>query len=218
MNFSRSIEAQLCISIHDSFFSKSLGYEYNPQKNRLEYSFSDMSRRFLRLPIGWYYESNQIKSREEGIFVIFLIQSGSAALGLFNGDEVMDHKVFKSYMVRKKQGKSQLKYLKTKGKSRAGSRVRLGNALEFFENINSRLNKYFEENTIDTIAYSCSKTLWPFLFNGNTPPPFSKKDDRLWSIPRHTHTPDYDQLIQTYKYLLQGEILMDKEIDLDSLS
>ena len=49
-------------------------------------------------------------------------------------------------MVRKKRGVSQIKHLKTKGKSRAGSRVRLAETEEFFENINGRLQDYFEEH------------------------------------------------------------------------
>ncbi len=74
-------------------------------------------------------------------YVILLIQSGSCAMGYFEDGFNLEHKVFRSYMVRKKQGKSQIKYLKTKGKSRAGSRVRLAETLEFFENINDLFHK-----------------------------------------------------------------------------
>ena len=37
----------------------------------------------------------------------------------FEGEELIEHKVFKTYMVRKKQGKSQIKHLKSKGKSKS---------------------------------------------------------------------------------------------------
>lgn len=138
-------------------------------------------------------------------YVILLVQSGSSALGYWEGEDMVDHKVFKSYMVRKKQGKSQIKYLKTKGKSRAGSRVRLGNALRFFEDINERLQEYFEENTIDKIALSCSTTLIPYLFNAKVACPFDKKDERIFKIPKHIHTPGFEVLLETQKFLEQGE-------------
>lgn len=152
-------------------------------------------------------------------YVIVLIQSGQCALGLFRDGKNLDHKVFRSYMVRKKQGKSQIKYLKTKGKSRAGSRVRLAGALEFFENINERLQEYFEDQQIDRIAISCSKTLIPFLYDAKIACPFDKKDERLLKIPKHIHTPTYEILMDANKFLLRGEIIYQEEFQplVDSL-
>lgn len=140
-------------------------------------------------------------------YVILLIQAGNCAMGYFENGRNLDHKVFRSYMVRKKQGKSQVKYLKTKGKSRAGSRVRLGETVEFFENINERLQQYFDNHEIHRIAISCSKTLIPYLFNAKIPTPFDKRDPRLYKIPRHVHTPIYDVMMDTHKFLGQGELI-----------
>lgn len=140
-------------------------------------------------------------------YIILLIQSGSCALGYFEGEDNLDHKVFRSYMVRKKQGKSQIKYLKTKGKSRAGSRVRLGETIEFFENINERLQSYFEEYDVHRIAFSCSTTLIPYLFGSKIPTPFDKRDERIFKIPRHIHTPIYEVLMDTQKFLRKGELI-----------
>lgn len=165
----------------------------------------------LRLPLTIPPAVNSgHSSDDEQNYIILLIQSGSSALGYCEGQELLDHKVFKSYMVRKKQGKSQVKYLKTKGKSRAGSRVRLANTLNFFEDINERLQEYFEEYRIDRIALSCSKTLIPYLFNAKVPCPFDKKDERLYKIPKHIHSPGYDILLDTQAYLQQGELIYDK--------
>lgn len=144
-------------------------------------------------------------------FVMLLIQSGSAALGNFKGREILDHKVTRAYMVRKKQGKSQIKYLKTKGKSRAGSRVRLAGTVEFFENINQRLQRYFADDSIDRIAISCSKTLIPYLFSAKVAPPFTKKDERLYKVPKHVHTPTFDVLMDVHKFLSNGELLFEEE-------
>lgn len=166
----------------------------------------------LRLPIT--LPSPDIREDEdyEAVnYIILLVQSGSSALAYCEGEDIVDHKVFKSYMVRKKQGKSQIKYLKTKGKSKAGSRVRLGNALSFFEDINERLQEFFEENSIDRIAISCSKTLIPFLFNSKVAPPFDKKDERIFKIPKHTHEPNYEVLLETHRFLQKGELIYSED-------
>jgi hypothetical protein len=140
-------------------------------------------------------------------YVLLLIQAGNCAVGYFEDGFNLDHKVFRSYMVRKKQGKSQIKYLKTKGKSRAGSRVRLGETREFFENINERLQRYFEDNTVHRVAISCSKTLLPYLYDSKIPTPFDKRDERLFKIPMHVHTPIYEVMMDVHKFLLKGELI-----------
>lgn len=143
-------------------------------------------------------------------YIILLIQAGNCAIGYFEDEQNLDHKVFRAYMVRKKQGKSQIKYLKTKGKSRAGSRVRLGETAEFFENINGRLQAYFEAYEVDRIAISCSKTLIPYLFSSKVSTPFDKKDERIFRIPRHVHTPIYEVMMDTQKFLLKGELIYEE--------
>ncbi len=128
-------------------------------------------------------------------------------MGYFEDGVSLNHKVFRSYMVRKKQGKSQIKYLKTKGKSRAGSRVRLGETEEFFENINGRLQEYFQQHEIHRIALSCSKTLLPFLFDAKVPTPFDKRDERIFKIPKHVHTPIYEVMMDANRFLNRGELI-----------
>lgn len=168
-------------------------------------------RVYFRLPIDFPPPSELSLQEENQVhYVILLIQSGSCAMGYFENGINLDHKVFRAYMVRKKQGKSQVKHLKTKGKSRAGSRVRLGETIEFFENINARLQEYFEEHEIHRIAMSCSKILIPYLFNSKVSTPFEKKDERLFKIPRHIHTPIYDVMMDTHKFLLKGELIYEE--------
>jgi len=145
--------------------------------------------------------SNQVN------YIILLIQSGSCALGYFEDGKNLLHKVFRSYMVRMKQGTSQVKYLKTKGKSRAGSRVRLAETEEFFENINSRLQEYFKTYDIHRIAMSCSKILIPFFFNAKIATPFPKKDERIFKIPKHVHLPIYEVMMDVNKFLQKGELI-----------
>lgn len=143
-------------------------------------------------------------------YLILLIQSGSCAMGYFENGVNLDHKVYRAYMVRKKQGMSQIKYLKTKGKSRAGSRVRLGKTVEFFENINERLQDYFATHEVGRIAISCPKILIPYLFNSKAATPFEKKDARILKIPKHVHTPTYEILMDIHKFLLKGELIYEE--------
>lgn len=166
---------------------------------------------YLRLPINLPPpDAPPVREAAQVNYVILLVQSGNCAVGYFENGINLDHKVFRSYMVRKKQGKSQIKYLKTKGKSRAGSRVRLGETVEFFENINERLQEYFEQHPIQRIAISCSKTLIPYLFNSKVATPFDKNDARLYKIPKHIHTPIYEVLLDANKFLLKGELIYEE--------
>lgn len=192
-----------------------ISYSYEYQKHRvliqIPRSTEEKGELILRLPLSLPPpEVFLTGQKQEASYVILLIQSGSSALGYFEGLKNIDHKVIRAYMVRKKQGTSQIKYLKTKGKSRAGSRVRLAETAEFFDNINERLQVYFEEHTIDRVAISCSKTLIPYLFSSKTPPPFSKQDERLYKIPRHVHIPKYEVLLDVQRFLCRGELIYEE--------
>lgn len=163
----------------------------------------------FRLPLVLPYPG--IAPEKSANYVILLIQSGQCAVGYFENGRCLDHKVFRSYMVRKKQGTSQIKYLKTKGKSRAGSRVRLGETEEFFANINTRLRLYFQGHRIDRLAISCSKTLLPYLYASSVPTPFDKRDPRLFKIPRHIHAPTFEVLLEANRFLQRGELISNTE-------
>ncbi|MBC5991964.1 hypothetical protein [Pontibacter cellulosilyticus] len=190
--------------------SSSIPHVYDPEKHRLALlDEAGNEQLYFRLPLT-IPSPTATQAEAQVNYVILLIQSGNCAIGYFEDGINLDHKVFRSYMVRKKQGKSQIKYLKTKGKSRAGSRVRLGETVEFFENINGRLQEYFEEHYIHRIAISCSKTLIPYLFNSKVETPFSKNDPRLYKIPKHIHTPIYEVMLNANKFLMKGEVIYDE--------
>ena len=110
-------------------------------------------------------------------------------------------------MVRKKQGRSQIKHLKTKGKSRAGSRLRLASGIEFFENINTRLTRHMKDNEFDRIAFSCSKILLPYLYGSKVPTPFDKKDERIYKIPKHLHQPTFEVMLGMQRFLNKTELI-----------
>lgn len=120
---------------------------------------------------------------EDVHYCITLVRAGQAAVGYFHQGILLDHKVFRAYLVRQKQGMSQFKYLKTKGKSRSGSRIRLEETELFFKDINQRLQVYTNQYPLTYWGLGCSKTLWPVLFDAAVPPPFTSKSPELIELP-----------------------------------
>jgi len=148
-------------------------------------------------------------------YLMLLIQAGSAALGYFEEGEMSNHKVVRKYMIRKKQGKFQGSHLKTKGKSKYGSRVRLNNTLEFFEDINQKLEDWEIVDEVDRILYFASIPLWNMLFESKVPCPFEKEDTRLRKIPKDVQIPHYDELLRINTFAQSGWVHIYQPIDLD---
>ncbi|MEM9404745.1 MAG: hypothetical protein AAGA81_01790, partial [Acidobacteriota bacterium] len=130
---------------------------------------------------------------------------GHVSLGRFDKGENLIAKSLKKYVVRGK-GRAQPLHLKTKGKSRYGSRLRLQNARRLLVETNEKLIEWHEEfGTPDQIYYSCPVRLWPSLFEATPPPPF-RQDDDLIKIPRDVPRPTVDVLKRTYRSLEYGRI------------
>lgn len=128
-------------------------------------------------------------------YLMALVQLGAAAMGYFEDGEPLAHKAFKKYMKRHKQGRAQINYLKTRGKSKAGSRVRLANTIDFFEEVNERLTAWETQYHPPRILYSCTAQVWGLMFQSNVPPPFEKKDPRLIKIPLDVDVPTFEELL-----------------------
>lgn len=139
-------------------------------------------------------------------YLIALIQAGAAALGYAEEGEIYLHKNIKKYMKRHKRGKAQISYLNSKGKSKAGSRIRLANTISFFEDINEKLTEWEEDYEPKRIMYSCSAQLWGLLFKSNVPPPFEKKDERLIKIPKDVQIPSLEELMAVNKFVKKGKV------------
>lgn len=199
--------------LHKIIENKELRFEYNYENHKIIFTDELFNPIFtFRVPINIptldkFKENANLETK----YIIALIQSGSASIGYFEGVKNIHHKVFSAYMVRKKQGKSQIKHLKTKGKSRAGSRIRLSKTLLFFEDINKRLTDHCIQYPIDRIAFSCSKILIPYLYNSKEPCPFEKKDERIYKIPKHLNTPNYEVMMNIAKFLHRGEFFIENK-------
>lgn len=117
---------------------------------------------------------------------VIIIQAGECILGILEDGTVQKHRLIRKYMVRKKQGKAQISHLNTKGKSRAGSRIRLKQGIAFFEEINTCLQSWYDDTPPSLILYSISPTLKSHWFNAKVNPPFEVDDFRNrkinWSI------------------------------------
>jgi len=87
----------------------------------------------------WSYVERLPEYLELPDWSVLLMEAGRAAVGFVEQGKVVKHKNIRKYMVRKKQGKAQLTHLKTKGKSRYGSRLRLKEAEAYFDEILERL-------------------------------------------------------------------------------
>src|SRR4051812_47267249 len=89
--------------------ASSLPFEYDYEKHRIVI-LDEMRNEVLSFRLPLAMASPEEPSQEhQGRYVILLIQSGSASIGYFEDGINLDHKVFKSYMVRMKQGTSQIK-------------------------------------------------------------------------------------------------------------
>ncbi|OOG73694.1 hypothetical protein [Algoriphagus sp. A40] len=159
---------------------------YRKEKHQLVLELGQewIAKIYLPWTLDWV-ENQELKEKSDSHFSLVLIRAGQAVTGYFHRGELIDHRVFRAYMVRQKQGVSQIKYLKTKGKSRAGSRIRLAESEHFFEEINERLQTYSGKFPIDFWGISCAKTMWPFYFSSSIPAPFSSKDENLIELPIH---------------------------------
>ena len=141
-------------------------------------------------------------------YLLLLMQMGAASLGYFEEGEVVVHKAFKKYMKRHKRGKAQISYLNTRGKSKAGSRIRLANTVRFAEEINERLTEWEDWYEPERIIYSCSAQLWGLLFQSKVPPPFEKKDLRLIKVPMDVKIPTHEELLRVNEFVLKGRLIL----------
>ncbi|MEM8710963.1 MAG: hypothetical protein AAGG01_08430, partial [Planctomycetota bacterium] len=91
--------------------------------------------------------------------VIFM-QAGATSLAMMERGEALATKSFKRYVTRG-NGKSQATFLKQKGKSRYGARLRLQNARRMLEETEERLLRLWDEHgEPDQVLVSAPKRLW----------------------------------------------------------
>jgi len=182
---------------------------YVPDKHQvlIENETSWLAKLYLPWTRVWLPEIG-FSLAEDVHYCITLVRAGQAAVGYFHQGILLDHKVFRAYLVRQKQGMSQFKYLKTKGKSRSGSRIRLEETELFFKDINQRLQVYTNQYPLTYWGLGCSKTLWPVLFDAAVPPRFTSKSPELIELPYPFSKASFEELQVLEHRLTQFHLLL----------
>jgi hypothetical protein len=139
---------------------------------------------------------------ELGRQLYLLIQAGDACMGLWEGDALLAHKALHKYVVRG-HGKAQTTYLKSKGKSRYGSRLRLRNARTLLEDTCEKLTEWYKEwGPADRLFYSCPVRTWPEFLKTEPPMP----DSPPVKIPLDVDRPTHEELLKIRRKSLRGSI------------
>lgn len=165
----------------------------------------------IRLPLQFILTADLACDSDKAIVLYVSLESGQASVSMMKGNINVYHTTFSAYMTRKKQGFSQVKYLNKKGKSRAGSRVRLAATVDFFEKINTLITELLNDYKVDRIALNCNKTLLPFLYQSKVKCPFDKDDTKLYKIPLHIPKSNFTNLESAIKKLKAPVLTYDEK-------
>lgn len=139
-----------------------------------------------------------------GRYALLLLQAGAAALGLFEDGAILDHKAIKRYVVRGK-GRAQPTHLKTRGKSRFGSRLRLRNAERLLVDVNERLGSWWEDDVPPTRLFvSCPVRLFADQCRTEPLPPVTHDDPCIVRIPLDVNVPNHKELVRVHRSITRG--------------
>ena len=139
-----------------------------------------------------------------GWHLVLLYQAGASALALYEDDTLRQAKVFKRYVVRGR-GRAQPLHLKTKGKSRYGSRLRLQQAKALRDDIVGWLRAQAGGTPPWAQLFVAAPVrLWPDLYTGNALPPFDQRDPRIVRVPLDVRTPCEAERERVRAWLGQG--------------
>lgn len=132
------------------------------------------------------------------VLLVLLLQAGAMAFGCWRGEQLLQHKAVRKYVVRG-NGRAQATHLKTRGKSRYGSRLRLQNWKSLLCETNERVADCEAQfGPFDRVLFSVPVRVWSDLFEVDPRPPFAREDARLQRLPLHVHRPDHEELLRVY--------------------
>ncbi|MFH0943825.1 MAG: hypothetical protein V2A76_01395 [Planctomycetota bacterium] len=141
---------------------------------------------------------------ELGLHVALLIRAGVSALGIWREEQLLVHKIIRKYVVRG-QGRAQPTHLKTRGKSRYGSRLRLQGARAQLEETNQRLLDWRREyGTEDRFFLSGPVRLLADLRRADPAPPDSLQHALRIRLP--VRDPSHAELLRVRRLLCRGSI------------
>lgn len=143
-----------------------------------------------------------------GPHALLLLRAGASALGWWDGLELARHKAFQRYVVRG-SGKAQPTHLKTRGKSRYGSRLRLQNWERQLGETSERLCEWWREFGAPQRVYVAMPVRLRAEFAAAEPrPPFAFDDPGVVPVPFHVHQPDHAELLRVHGLLGAGAVAL----------
>ena len=181
--------------------------DLNARYHHVVYAFGCESDNKLGLDgerIGDYVE--RLTNLDE-VQLVLLLQAGAMAFGCWRGEELLQHKAVRKYVVRG-NGRSQATHLKTRGKSRYGSRLRLQNWKSLLVETCERLADCEQElGPFERVFYSAPVRVWSDLLE-TAAPPFARDDARLQRLPLHVHRPDHQELLRVRAAMASGRVVL----------
>lgn len=157
--------------------------------------------------IGSYCERLPLGTLGQGeCQLVLLLRAGAMTFGCWSDGELVQHKAVRKYVVRG-TGKAQGTHLKTRGKSRYGSRLRLQNWRSLLAETNQRLRDCEDQfGPFDRVFYGVPIRVLSELFEADPPPPFERDAKELQRLPMHVHRPDHEELLRVRAWLLRGRV------------
>lgn len=157
--------------------------------------------------IGDYSErlSGDCANHDE-VQLLLLLRAGAMAFGCWRGAELVQHKAVRKYVVRG-SGKAQSTHLKTRGKSRYGSRLRLQNWRSLLTETNERVRDCEAQfGPFERVFYAAPVRVFSELFDADPIPPFARDAKLLQKVPTHVHRPDHEELLRVREWLQRGSV------------
>ncbi len=158
-------------------------------------------------PIASYLERfAEVRPGDAERHLILLLRAGAAAIGYWEGDELLDHKALSAYVVRG-NGKAQPTYLASRGKSRYGSRLRLQNWRRLLTTVSERLQRCVDQyGAPERIFTGMPVRLVAELWSAEPVPPFASDDERVQRLPLHVFRPDFGELQRVRSWMATGAL------------
>lgn len=135
-----------------------------------------------------------------------LMQAGATAIGMFERGKPVATKSFKRYVTRG-NGKAQATFLKTKGKSRYGSRLRLGNAKRQLEETAERIATFWRVIGVpEQVFVGVPVRLRAELIAASPELAKSEDEGRVVRVPKDVPVPTTEVMVGCYRRMEWGEI------------
>lgn len=141
-----------------------------------------------------------------GVQVVLLLRAGSAAMGVFADTECLAHRCRRRYVVRG-NGKAQTTWVRTRGKSRYGSRLRLQNADRLLDDVATTTIEWAGWlDDASVIHWSCPERQWAALHEHEPTLSALHDDPRARRIALHVHEPRFEELQRVWWRLRHGRL------------